>query len=209
MPQKVSEIGWPTYESVMKHYLIINHELRPKITEETELQEKKQKRLLKYQKNLAEIIDSSDHITPCAVDSMNLSYRHTVSILHELLFLDASLSSSRLIPVPTSISFIHISLDSPLLLLPSPHANIISFSRPYALITCSKIIIFCFVALCNNKKPPLISPISCTIASFVLLSVHAKLSILLQIHIFWRQSSFPLPLSLSMFHNRTEPLGRP
>src|SRR6218665_722309 len=114
---------------------------------------------------------------------MNLSYRHIGSILHELLFLDASLSSSRLIPVPTSISFIHIFLGSPLLLLPSPHVNIISFSRPFALITCSKIIIFCCVALCNNGNPPLIAPISCSIASFVILSVHVTLSILLQIHV--------------------------
>ena len=37
MPQKVSEIGWPTYKSVMKNSLIINHELNPNITEETEL----------------------------------------------------------------------------------------------------------------------------------------------------------------------------
>src|SRR6218665_738357 len=116
---------------------------------------------------------------------MNLSYRHIkVSILHELLFLHASLSSSRLIPVPTSISFIHIFLGSPLLLLfPSPQVNIISFSRPFALITCSKVIIFCFVALCNNDKPPLIAPISWSIASFVLLSVHVTLGILLQIHV--------------------------
>src|SRR6218665_65745 len=113
---------------------------------------------------------------------MNLSYRHIVSILHELLFLDASLSSSRLIPVPTSISFIHIFLGSPLL-LPSPHGNTISFSGPFALITCSEIIIFCFVALCNNDKPPLIATISCSLASFVLLSVNATLSILLQNHI--------------------------
>src|SRR6218665_1009969 len=114
---------------------------------------------------------------------MNLSYRHIGSILHELLFLDASLSSSRLIPFPTSISFIHIFLGSPLLLLPSPHVNTISFSGPFALITSSEIIIFCFVALCNNDKPPLIATISCSLASFVLLSVNATLSILLQIHI--------------------------
>src|SRR6218665_92665 len=115
---------------------------------------------------------------------MNLSYRHIVSILHELLFHDASLSSSRLITFPTSISFIHIFLGSPLLLLlPSPHVNTISFSGPFALITCSGIIIFCFVSLCNNDKPPLIATISCSLASFVLLSVNATLSILLQIHI--------------------------
>src|SRR6218665_4182255 len=116
---------------------------------------------------------------------MNLSYRQIVSILHELLFLDASLSSSRLIPVPTSISFIHIFLRSPLLLLllSSPHVNTISFSGPFALITYSEIIIFCFVALCNNDKPPLIAIISCSLASFFRLSVNATLSILLQIHI--------------------------
>src|SRR6218665_629583 len=47
---------------------------------------------------------------------------------------------------------------------------------------CSKNIIFCLVTLCNNDKPPLISPSSCSIDPFVLLSVHTSFSILLQIH---------------------------
>src|SRR6218665_1237788 len=95
--------------------------------------------------------------------------------------LSAPPGSSPFPPAPPSSIFF---LGSPLLfLLPSPHVNIISFSGPFALITCSEIIIFCFVALCNNDKPPLIATISCSLASFVLLSVNATLSILLQIHI--------------------------
>ena len=69
-----------------------------------------------------------------------------------------------------------------LLLLLSPHANMISFSRPSALITCPKNIIFCLVALCNNDKPPRVF-LSCSINSFLLLYVPATLSILLEIHI--------------------------
>src|SRR6218665_3240629 len=46
-------------------------------------------------------------------------------------------------------------------------------------------IIFCLVhvALCNADMPPLIFSDSCNIDSFLLLSAHATLSILLQIHV--------------------------
>src|SRR6218665_570572 len=155
-------------------------------------------------------MDFSDHITPCAVDSMNLSYRHIVRILHELLFLDASLSFSRLIPVPTSISFIHIFLGSPVIhLLPSPQVNIISFSRPFALITCSKIIIFCFVTLCNNDKPPSL-PITPAVSPRSFSSLSTPPSASFSRSTFCRrQSSLPLSLSLSMFHSRAGLLGKP
>src|SRR6218665_1551040 len=54
---------------------------------------------------------------------------------------------SRPIPVPASISFMHPLHGRPLLLYPSPHANIISFFRPSTLITCPKNNIFCYMLL--------------------------------------------------------------
>src|SRR6218665_2145485 len=83
-------------------------------------------------------------LSPCAVDSLNPSYRHTVT-LDVLRFLTTSHSSSRPIPVPASISSTHLFHGRPHLLYPSPHANIISISRPSALITSPKEHNFCYM----------------------------------------------------------------
>src|SRR6218665_969103 len=53
-------------------------------------------------------------ISPCGVDSLNPSdHVIIVSILHALLLLTTSFSSSRPIPVPASISSIHLFLGRP------------------------------------------------------------------------------------------------
>src|SRR6218665_1055555 len=91
-------------------------------------------------------------LSPFAVDSLTPSYRHSqhpprALIPHLFSQLQAKGSyMSRPILVPGSISFMHPLLGRPLLLYPSPHANIISFFRPSTLITCPKNTIFCYVA---------------------------------------------------------------
>src|SRR6218665_866034 len=91
-------------------------------------------------------------LSPFAVDSLTPSYRHSQHPSHAPmphLFCQHHAKSSyisRPIPVPASISFMHPLHDRPLLLYPSPHANIISF-RPSTLITCPKNNIFCYMLL--------------------------------------------------------------
>src|SRR6218665_3520946 len=93
-------------------------------------------------------------LSPFAVDSLTPSYRHSqhpppALIPHLFSQLQGRGSyMSRPILVPASISFMHPLLGPPLLLYPSPHANMISFFRPSTLITCSKNnIIFCYMLL--------------------------------------------------------------
>src|SRR6218665_659269 len=75
-------------------------------------------------------------LSPFAVDSLSPSYRHSqhpprALIPHLFSQLKAKgFYMSRPIPVPASTSFMHPLLGRPLLLYPSPHANIISFFRP-------------------------------------------------------------------------------
>ena len=89
----------------------------------------------------ANAVNNNVTLSPCAVDSLNPSDRHSQHPLFTRI-LTTSLSSARPIgPILISaiISSIHLFLGRPLL-LPSPHANIISFSRPSALITCRRTI---------------------------------------------------------------------
>src|SRR6218665_2492642 len=81
------------------------------------------------------------------------------------------------------ISSIHLFLGRPLFLLPSLHASITSFSRPFAHITWPENSIFCFAAQCFSDISPLACPISICIDSFVLFSDQETLSICVQIHI--------------------------
>src|SRR5678815_6167003 len=105
------------------------------------------------------------------------------SFLQSSLLRAASLSCGRLIDVLLCISSIQRVLGRPLLLLPSPHASIISFSNPSALITCPKYINFCLMALCCSVKSPLSCPISWMTDAFVFFSVHDIPCNLLHIHI--------------------------
>src|SRR6218665_1874659 len=93
----------------------------------------------------------STFTSPCAVDSLNPGNRHSqhppcTPIPHHFSQLLQARPRSRhyLLHPPF--------LGHPLLLLRSPHANITSFSRPYALVTYPKNNIFCLVALCNNDE---------------------------------------------------------
>src|SRR6218665_2823766 len=79
-----------------------------------------------------------------AVDSWTPTYRHSqhpsrAPMPHLFSQLQAKGSyMSRPIPVPASFSFMYPLHGRPLLLYPSPHANIISSFRPSTLITCPK-----------------------------------------------------------------------
>src|SRR6218665_1571197 len=90
-------------------------------------------------------------LSPFAVDSLTPSYRHSqhpprAPITHLFSQPQAKGSHmSRPSPVPASISFMNPLLGRPLLFYPSRHANIISFFRPFILITCPKNNIFCYM----------------------------------------------------------------
>src|SRR6218665_2786219 len=92
-------------------------------------------------------------LSPFAVDSLTPSYHLSqhpprAPITHLFCQLHSKGSyMSRPIPVPASMSFMHPLFGRPLLLYPSPHANIISFFRPSTLITCPKNNIFCYMLL--------------------------------------------------------------
>src|SRR6218665_421693 len=96
-------------------------------------------------------------LSPFAVDSLTPSYRHSqhpsrAPMPHLFSQLQAKGSyMSRPIPVPASISFMHPLHGRPLLLYPSPHANIISFFRPSTLIKCPKNNIFCYILCCYDR----------------------------------------------------------
>src|SRR6218665_924366 len=91
-------------------------------------------------------------LSPFAVDSLTPSYRHSqhpsrAPMPHLFSQLQAKGSyMSRPILVPASISFMHPLHGRPLLLYPSPHANIIFF-RPSTIITYPKKNIFCYMFL--------------------------------------------------------------
>src|ERR1700733_12578089 len=103
-------------------------------------------------------------------------------LLHCFLSSVASLSSTKFIPVLSCISFIYFILGRPLFLLPSPHANIISFSNPFDLMICPKNPSFLLNAICCSVSS-FSTPIFRRTSSFVFFSIHDVLCIFLHIHI--------------------------
>ena len=84
-----------------------------------------------------------------------------IKLLHFVLSTVASLSSAKFIPVVSCITSIHLFLGCPCFLLPSPHANIISFSNPSDLMTCPKNLNFALSTVC------------CSVSSFLDSGSHA------------------------------------
>src|SRR5678815_5091416 len=105
-----------------------------------------------------------------------------IKSLHFLLSAVASLSSAKFIPVVSCISSIHFFLGRPCFLLPSPYANIISFSNPSDRMTCPKNLNFALSTVCCSVSSFSI-PISMRTQSLVLFSIHDILCIFLHIHI--------------------------
>src|ERR1043165_9891812 len=101
---------------------------------------------------------------------------------HFLLSIVASLSSAKFIAVFSSISSIHFFLGLPCFLLPSPYANIISFSKPSDRMTCPKNLSFAFSIVCCSLSSFSI-PISMRTELLVLFSIHDILCIFLHIYI--------------------------
>src|SRR6218665_434939 len=107
-----------------------------------------------------------------------------VILLHKPRSSSVSLISARSIHGIVCISSIHLFLRRPLFLLPSPRASIISFSRPFARISCPKKSSSVLLpSFCLRDIYPLVCPVSISIDSFVVFSVRETLGILLQIHI--------------------------
>src|SRR5688572_16294305 len=105
-----------------------------------------------------------------------------IKLLHFLLSSVASLSSAKFIPVVSCISSIHFFLGRPCFLLPSPYANIISFSNPFDRMTCPKNLNFVLNTVCCSVSSFSI-PIPMRTQSLVLFSIHDILCIFLHIHI--------------------------
>src|ERR1043165_1657719 len=101
---------------------------------------------------------------------------------HFLLSVVASLSSAKFIPVVSSISSIHFFLGLPCFLLPSPYANIISFSKPSDRMTCPKNLNFALSTVCCSVSSFSIPMSMCT-ESLVLFSIHDILCIFLHMYI--------------------------
>src|SRR6218665_1188393 len=121
-----------------------------------------------------------------------------VSFLHKSRSSTASLSSAKLIPDDiVSISSIHLFIGR--FLLPSPYASIISFSIPFALITCQRTstVLLPFVSatylLLHVRSP--------SVLIRLFSSQSRRPSTSFSISAFQHQFSFPLLLSLSMSHN--------
>src|SRR5678816_4633882 len=91
-----------------------------------------------------------DSALPCYLVLSVLGTLATFMIkpLHFLLSAVASLSSAKFIPVVSCISSIHFFLGRPCFLLPSPYANIISFSNPSDRMTCLKNLNFALSTVC-------------------------------------------------------------
>src|SRR5678816_4166172 len=125
-----------------------------------------------------------DSALPCYLVLSVLGTLATFMIkpLHFLLSAVASLSSAKFIPVVSCISSIHFFLGRPCFLLPSPYANIISFSNPSDRMTCPKNLNFALSTVCCSVSSFSIPIPMCT-QSLVLFSIHDILCIFLHIHI--------------------------
>src|SRR6218665_3453007 len=103
-------------------------------------------------------------------------------LLHCFLSFVMSLSSTSFIRVTSCISSIYLHLGHPLLLLPSPHASIMTFPNPSNRITCPKNPSFLLITVCCSVSSSSI-PIFKRTLSLVFFSVHHIPCIFLHIHI--------------------------